>query len=510
MTPYELYCYANKLMDNKLYQEAVEYYKEFLSYKESTIDVKLSACDRLASIYEYLGDNAKKQKYILKSFQYDSPRAEFCCRLGFDLLNRDELNKSIFWYSLALILEKPKFTSVFFNEACWTWLPHLQLCICYYRLNEYERAYDHIKKALSFCPDNEVILQNKALLEELLEKKETQDKETSSNASFLSKRPLRIVQVAPDAITVPPKNYGGIERVVYDLSEELIRRGHEVYLYAPSGSHSSATLIPYVHKRVDSSEIAKFVSETLPDNIDIIHDHTHASVIDKLNLPITTICTIHDSRPNSAKNPVYLCKRALELVGRNNGYYVYNGIDLNDYDFCDKKEDYLLFLGVLNWHKGINYAIDVAERTNQKLVVAGPVFHPDYFNKEIRPRILNNPNIQYVGEVGGKIRRDLLKHARCMLFPTSWEEPFGLVMVEAMASGTPVIAFANGAVSEVLSGFPELICRSVDEMAEKVMRLTLPSPSSLREYVLNNFTAATMTDSYLSLYNKLLNKNQSH
>ena len=128
------------------------------------------------------------------------------------------------------------------------------------------------------------------------------------------------------------------------------------------------------------------------------------------------------------------------------GFFVYNGIDLNEYQFSDVKEDYLLFLGLLNWHKGINYAIDVAEKTNQKLIIAGPIFNWTYYTKEIEPRIKNNPNIQYVGEVGGQQKQDLLKKAKCFLFPTSWEEPFGLVMIEAMACGTPVLAFPNGAV----------------------------------------------------------------
>jgi len=336
------------------------------------------------------------------------------------------------------------------------------------------------------------------------EEKELGSELSTFSVNFNTKKPLRILQVSPDVFPIPPANYGGIERVIYDLIEELVKLGHEVFLYATKGSVSSAKIIYYPHNEVNSSKIAEYLVETLPDNIDLIHDHTHASVVDKLKLPIPTVSTIHDSRPNTAKNPVYLCKRALEIVGQNNGFYVYNGVSPSDYQFCDKKEDYLLFLGVLNWHKGINYAIDVAEKTKQRLVIAGPIFHSEYFEKDIKPRLLANSNIEYVGEVGGKTRLNLLKHAKCMLFPTSWEEPFGLVMVEAMICGTPVIAFSNGAVPEVLNGFPELICNSADEMADKILNLNFPAPLDLHKYVLNNFTTKIMTKRYIEVYKKVL------
>lgn len=510
LTPFELYCHANELMDNKLYEQAAEYYQKFLESKKGTTDIKLSACDKLASLNAHFGNKEKERAFILKSFEYDPPHAEFCCRLGFDFLERNEIEKAIYWYKLATELKKPENTSVFYNEACWTWLPHLQLCVCYYRISEYEKAYEHVEKASSFQPENEIILKNKKLLKEQVNFKKKGVNRATVNLIILPKKHLKIVQVAPDVFPIPPENYGGIERVVFDLTEELVKRGHEVYLYAVKGSHSSATIIPYIHEGVDSGEIARYVASTLPQNVDLIHDHTHASVIDKLNLSVPTICTIHDSRANTAKNPVYLCKKALATVGNNNGYYVYNGIDPNGYDFSDKKDDYLLYLGVLNWHKGINHAINIAEKTKQKLVVAGPIFHADYFNKEIKPRMMNNIYIQYVGEVGGKVRRDLLKHAKCMVFPTSWEEPFGLVMVEAMVSGTPVFAFPNGAVPEILNGFPQLLCNCADEMADKVMNQKLPSSLELREYVMNNFTISIMTDRYLGVYNNVMNNAMPH
>ncbi|WPC42490.1 glycosyltransferase [Clostridium sp. JS66] len=320
---------------------------------------------------------------------------------------------------------------------------------------------------------------------------------------IIMKKPLNIVQVAPDYYPLPPTNYGGMERIIYNLTEHLVLKGHNVYLYAPKGSKTSATLIPYEHSGPDQQKLSEFVMKTLPENVDIIHDHTHSSVIGQIAYAIPTVCTIHCIRKNDVKSPIYLSKRALDITGEDHGYYVYNGIDPEEYEYCEKKEDYLLYMGVLNWYKGILQAIDVAERTRQKLIIAGPIHDFEYFRNTLEPRI-NNSNIQYVGEVGGLRKQELLKKARCLLFPTICEEPFGLVMIEALACGTPVLALANGGVEEVLAGFPEMICHSTQEMCKKVLNPNFLSPKLLRDYVSQHFTTEIMTDNYLMLYKKVL------
>lgn len=194
----------------------------------------------------------------------------------------------------------------------------------------------------------------------------------------------------------------------------------------------------------------------------------------------------------------------LKRYGRPEDTYVCNGINPEDYQFSEQKSDYLLFLGNLSKGKGIHHAIEVAERTQQNLIIAGPIHDYALFDQEIMPKLNTNPKLRYVGEVGGQYKQDLLKQAKCTLFPVTWDEAFGLVMVESMACGTPVFGLNNGAVAEVLRGFPNMLCHSVVEMVEKVKSEPLPAPKQLRQYVIDHFSVAVMTDRYLEIYQTVL------
>lgn len=316
---------------------------------------------------------------------------------------------------------------------------------------------------------------------------------------------VQLLSNSPYAYPLPPFNQGGTEKVIYDLTEELVRRGHNVYLYAPAGSKSSAHVIPYpVHLK--ESEIAGFVAHTLPEHTDIIHDHTFSSVVRRRKWKVPAVCTHHIPINNKVKYPIYVSKRALEIFGKKEGYANYNGIVPEDYEFSEQKEDFLLFIGRILPTKGVHHAIRVAELTGKRLVIAGPVKDEAYFNQRLKPKIDTNPNIEYVGAVGGRRKLDLLKHASCLLFPSTYEEPFGLTMIEAMISGTPVLALRYGAVPEVMAGFPHLICDTVEEMAHKLQQKDFPSPLMLREYVLDRFTVKQMTDGYLQIYNEVRSK----
>lgn len=316
---------------------------------------------------------------------------------------------------------------------------------------------------------------------------------------------MRIVQIAPNHETIPPQRDGGTERIVYDLSQELSRRGHDVILYAPHGSSISGTVIHYPF--VGDYQISSYVRSTLPNNIDIIHDHTFESAMSEftdLNIPM--VHTIHLPVSNTVQFPVYVSHSAWETIGGRNGCYVHNGIVLEDYQFSYEKDDYLLFMGRIIREKGVVEAMDLAEASGQRLIIAGPIHDEELFLHVITPRLKQNPLLQYVGSVGGAVRQDLLKKAKCLLCPIQWEEPFGLVLIEAMACGTPVLALARGAAPEILEHFPGLLCGSLTEMFDKLIQNNYAySPEELRNYVGNYFSVSRMTDDYLWVYNKAIN-----
>lgn len=318
-----------------------------------------------------------------------------------------------------------------------------------------------------------------------------------------SNRRLKIVQVISPNAQPLPSHKGGTEKAVYELTEELVRRGHDITLFAPPGSRSSAKLITY-SGNLTHDGLADFVLDRLPRNVDVIHDHSFRSSLGLRKPSVPTVCTIHLPVKQQVEHPVYVSKRARQLMGNNRGYCVYNGINPDEYEFSADKHDYLLFLGRIIRNKGILQALDIAERTGKRLIIAGPIKAPSFFKKEVEPRIAKNPKIRFVGAVDGKEKQKLLKHAQCLLFPILWEEPFGFVMVEALACGTPVLALKKGAVSEVLSGFPQLICNSVDEMVQKIKRPDYPAPSALRKYVVNRFTNKKMTEEYLKIYHEVM------
>ncbi|GGD75553.1 glycosyltransferase [Paenibacillus nasutitermitis] len=311
---------------------------------------------------------------------------------------------------------------------------------------------------------------------------------------------MKIVQVVPNIIPIPGS--GGIERVAYNLSDELVRRGHEVYVYALAGSESKAIIIPYGHRGFSKNNIKDFVIQTLPDDIDVIHDHTHDLVIGREYLDVPTVSTIHTEwgLKISVKCPVYVSKtKLLQSPNKKRGAYVHNGIDLDAYAFEKKKGDYLLFLGRIDREKGVEDAIKLAERTGMRTIIAGPIWDRKLFS-ELHPRIEKASNISYVGEVHGVEKQNLLMHAKWLLFPTACEEQFGLVLIEAMACGTPVAAYGRGAVPEVLQGLPQFICANWDEMKRLIKGKSLVSPEELREYVAMRYTKGKMTDKYLELY----------
>lgn len=315
---------------------------------------------------------------------------------------------------------------------------------------------------------------------------------------------MRIAMIAPNVYPVPPTDYGGTERIVHYLTEELTRRGHKVFLFAMKGSVSRATKTFY-WPRGNLPAHLKFLRASLPANIDIIHDHY--GVASKLKARTPIVISNHGNTRLFAKHPVYVSKTMLMSVGKGKGYYVPNGIRLSDYKFRTRKAGYLLFLGRISREKGVHLAIKVAKKTGKELLLAGPVHNSDraYFRTRIRPRL--NPKIRYIKSVGGAQKKELLSKASCVLFTSIWQEPFGLVMVEALASGTPVLAFKKGAAPEVLKGLPQLLCKDTKEMAKKSSDISkLPSSYTCRRYATRHFSDKVLADRFIAVYKKILHR----
>ncbi|WP_125154915.1 tetratricopeptide repeat-containing glycosyltransferase family 2 protein [Clostridium rectalis] len=160
-SPRDIFYYGNELYDHKLYDEAIAQYKKLLKINDGWFEDKITACGKLADYYNYVKDSFNAKKYSYYSFNYDKPRAEFCCRLGSYFLAENNINNAIFWYELATNLEKTNNGWGFISNDCWTWLPHVQLCLCYYKQGNTDLSYKHNEIALSYSPNNKILLDNK-------------------------------------------------------------------------------------------------------------------------------------------------------------------------------------------------------------------------------------------------------------------------------------------------------------------------------------------------------------
>jgi glycosyltransferase involved in cell wall biosynthesis len=167
-SPRDLYYYANELRDHRRYPESIEYYQKFLATNQGWVEDNIAACGKLADCYAEQNDRANSVRYMFESFKYDTPRAEFCCRLGYHHMQDAQYKQAVFWYKLATQLEKPSESWGTVNHACWTWLPHLQLCVCYDRLGRHVEAHSHNEAAATFIPDDPKIAYNRQYFQRLL------------------------------------------------------------------------------------------------------------------------------------------------------------------------------------------------------------------------------------------------------------------------------------------------------------------------------------------------------
>jgi glycosyltransferase involved in cell wall biosynthesis len=340
---------------------------------------------------------------------------------------------------------------------------------------------------------------------------------------------MRIAMVAPLMESVPPALYGGTERVVSVLTEELVRRGHEVTLFASGQSHTAAQLVPVCPRPLRlNGEIQDTVTHTMVQlgevyhcaaDFDVIHNHVDYFAFPFARLVDTpTVTTTHGRLDRQELHRVYGCFQEQRLVSISDAQRlslpdanwiatVYNGIDLSHFHFSPQRGDYLVFLGRINPEKRPDRAIEIARDVGMRLVIAAKVDPVDqsYYEHAIAPLMRSSALIEYVGEINEVEKDQLLGGAYAYLFPIDWPEPFGLTVVEAMATGTPVIAYRAGSIPEiVVDGVTGFVCESFHEMLEAVPRVALLDREACRRQVEERFTAQAMVDGYEQVYDVAL------
>jgi len=332
---------------------------------------------------------------------------------------------------------------------------------------------------------------------------------------------VKIALVAPPFIAVPPENYGGTELFVAQLAEGLQAAGTEVVVYA-NGESTVNVERRWRYERsqwpikTDQNAWLKELDHTswamrdAARSCDILHLQAPVGLPTSNFLPTAVICTLHgphDSRLTEFceryPDVHYVCISEFQCRQESmpHLYTVHHGIDLSKYQLREKKDQYLSFIGRIAPIKGTHIAIDVAKRTGIPLKIAGDIqpMYRDYFEAKIKPH-LDGRLVEYVGLADLAAKNELLGNSLAMLFPILWNEPFGLVMVEAMACGTPVLALRGGSVPEIVrDGISGYVCRSVSQLAKRAMDLHIEA-DVVRQYVEENFSLQRMVARYQELY----------
>jgi glycosyltransferase involved in cell wall biosynthesis len=342
-------------------------------------------------------------------------------------------------------------------------------------------------------------------------------------------RPLRIAVVAPPYYELPPLAYGGIERVCWSLAEGLVERGHDVTLVGAGVSTSRARFVatfPETQQEGTPSEAtievlhaARAAAALEGLDLDVVHDHSRTGPLLARSRTAPTLVTVHAALagPESHLELYTALARSAKLAALSEAQrraapqlpwagVVPNGIDVDAHPYRAEKDDFVLFFGRMSRHKGVHLAIRAARETGRRLVIAGTWTIPEeqaYFEAEVRPHL--GPDVEWVGSIAGEARTDLLASAQCLLFPVEWEEPFGLVMLEAMACGTPVVALRAGSVPEVVAdGETGIVCADARELTSGIEAATRLDCARCRAHVRDRFSAARMVERYQALYRMLL------
>lgn len=343
---------------------------------------------------------------------------------------------------------------------------------------------------------------------------------------------MRIVQVAPLIERVPPEMYGGTERVVYYLTEELVKRGHEVTLFASGDSITSAKLVPMHEKalRFDPDIENCYPYHMLElgmvydraREFDLIHSH-----MDFMTFPFTTLVstptihTLHGRLDIPDIHKIYKHYRNCNFISISNAQRkfipdlnwidtIYHGYPLEKFPFNQEPEDYLVFVGRISPEKGPVEAIQIAKKVQKKLIIVAKVDPVDrnYYEEKVKP-LITPPLIEYVGEKTEGERNEIVKKAKALIFPLDWPEPFGLVIIESLACGTPVITRNRGSIPELMiHGKTGFICETWEEMADAVQNLKDIDRRACRRHIEDNFSISHMVSRYEKAYELITSNNR--
>jgi glycosyltransferase involved in cell wall biosynthesis len=340
---------------------------------------------------------------------------------------------------------------------------------------------------------------------------------------------MKIAQVAPLIESVPPRCYGGTERVVSFLTEELVRLGHEVTLFASGDSRTAAELVPGCPEALrlgapDTDALSYHITQLervfeRAAAFDIIHFHC-----DYIHFPLSRrrprprVTTMHgrlDIPGLDGLHREYLGEPLVSISDAQRkplrwvkwAATVYHGLPEGLYRFHEGPGDYLAFLGRISPEKGVDQAIEIARLVGMPLRIAAKVDAADraYYEAEIEPLLRDGPRVEFIGEIGDAAKDGFLGDAHALLFPIDWPEPFGLVMIEAMACGTPVIAYRSGSVPEVMEdGVTGFVVGGPAEAARAVRRVAGLSRAGCRRAFERRFTARRMAEDYLAVYGRMI------
>lgn len=349
---------------------------------------------------------------------------------------------------------------------------------------------------------------------------------------------MKIVEVASLEESVPPKKYGGTELVIANTIKGMVARGHEVYLFGVGSSSTEAKQISFLPKTLREtypfdeiiewrlyysyrylSEVIKKINEIKPD---IVHNHLgwtlnefsdliDCPIVTTLHGPITSISEKNSLDLNSGLNYVSISQSQRKAMPNINWVKnIYNGVDIEAFEVGEKKDrNYFLFLGRISPEKGIVELCEMIKKTKYKLKIAAKLdpFDKKYFDNEVKP-LIDGDQIEYLGEVDHEGKKELLKNAKALLMWLNWEEPFGLVFIEAFASGTPVIVNSRGAAPEIMQdGKTGFLVDTLDEMLDSLEKVWKIDNNYCRLYAEQRFSSQRMADEYILLAEELLSIN---